>query len=220
MTWELDHVLFADSDPARVEESLVGFGLEFTLRRVHEGQGTANVCAVFDNAFFEVLFPHDTAQLQSDRVALLGLQERILWRETGACPFGVCFRSPGTTESGGDLPFATWEYAAPYLPEGMGLPIVTPGGRIEEPLVFLLGRTRAAGWAESRAHAGRHRVLTAVQIQRPADASGLSEGVRWFVEQGLLSVTEGPEYLLTMQWDGGREGGFHRLPDLPLAFCW
>src|SRR5687767_5815944 len=98
MTWELDHVLFADSDASGVEEALADFGLKFTVRRVHEGQGTANVCAVFGNAFFEVLFPDD-AQPQSNLVGPLGLQERILWRETGACPFGVCFRGAGSTES-------------------------------------------------------------------------------------------------------------------------
>jgi Glyoxalase-like domain len=91
MRWELAHVFIATPDRG-LEAVASAFGLTFTSRRVHQGQGTANSCAVFENAFFELLFPGTPEELESEVVRPLGLKERINWQTTGACPFGVCFR--------------------------------------------------------------------------------------------------------------------------------
>ena len=96
MSWELDHVFFASADADAAETELAAFGFAFTVRRAHQGQGTANACAVFENAFFELLRMREPAELDSDLVRPLGLAERIRWRETGACPFGLCFRPTDT----------------------------------------------------------------------------------------------------------------------------
>ena len=89
MSWEIDRVFFATADADSAERALTDFGLAFTERRVHSGQGTANACATFENAFFEILRPFDVQELGSGIVKPLGLEERIHWLETGACPFGV-----------------------------------------------------------------------------------------------------------------------------------
>lgn len=59
MSWELDHVFFATVDAGAVEAELTAFGFAFTVRRDHPGQGTANACAQFENAFVEILRPRD-----------------------------------------------------------------------------------------------------------------------------------------------------------------
>ena len=88
MNWELDHVFFATPDLAGVERALSDVGLRFSRHVVHEGQGTANACSVFQNAFFEVLGIHDVDELKSELVHPLALYERIHWADTGACPLG------------------------------------------------------------------------------------------------------------------------------------
>ena len=55
MPFELDHIFVATSDPEPLEWALADAGLAFTQRRIHGGQGTANACAVFENAFLEIL---------------------------------------------------------------------------------------------------------------------------------------------------------------------
>jgi hypothetical protein len=125
MDWQLDHVFLAVRDLAASEQLLSEFGMTFTQRGAHSGQGTINACAMFENAFFELLGPGDSAELQSDVVKPLGLKERIEWRGSGACPFGLCFRPSHAVLDVATLPFPTWAYAPPYLPAGDSLPIGT-----------------------------------------------------------------------------------------------
>lgn len=223
MSWTLDHVFFATSDPDDVEHALTKFGLTFTERRVHHGQGTANACASFENAYLEILRPHNLDELRSDLVKPLGLDERLRWRTTGACPFGLCFR-PGSEEDRSASSFERWEYAAPYLPSGTAMPIVTPAGCVEEPLVFVTTKLMRVGAQTTRSrslHQGARRTLTHVKVQRPASKRPVSAGVRWFVDHGLFSLEEGPGHSLELEWDHGREGQSHRIiGGVPIVVRW
>ena len=55
MSLELDHVFICVEEATAAERALADFGLQFGLRAVHGGQGTANACAFFDNAYLELL---------------------------------------------------------------------------------------------------------------------------------------------------------------------
>src|SRR5689334_1537572 len=110
MNWELDHVFFATPDIAGVERALSDTGLEFSRHVIHRGQGTANACAVFQNAYFELLGIHDIDELNSEIVQPLALHERIHWAETGACPFGVCYIALNGNLDVSRLPFESWYY--------------------------------------------------------------------------------------------------------------
>ena len=88
---------------------------------------------MFENAFLELLFPVEADEIVSDLVRPLRLDERTRWRETGACPFGICFRPHAPIPDQGVLPFETWPYRAAYLPAGASLPIVTPPDSLHEP---------------------------------------------------------------------------------------
>ena len=132
MTLSLDHVFICPENPHLAERVLSDFGLRFCHRGIHHGQGTANVCAFFDNAYLELLWRHNDEELQSEVVSPLGLWQRVRWRETGASPFGVAFRSEDS-----DVPVETWPYKAPFLPIGANIPVVTPRFKWREPMTFI-----------------------------------------------------------------------------------
>jgi hypothetical protein len=170
---------------------------------------------VFENAFFELLRPHALAELRSSAVQPLGLDERTRWRETGASPFGLCFR--GESRS---WPFETWQYRAAYLPAGTGIPIVTPRGLHSDPLVFLSSRAKRSTEGSPQ-HRGARRTLTRIAIERAACDTPVSAGVRWFAENGFLSLKDGPVPLLELEWDHGREGESRDFsPALPIRIRW
>src|SRR5438093_11692644 len=120
MALTFDHVLICSENPAEAERALADFGLQFSRRRIHRGQGTANACAFFDNAYLELLWRHDDDELQSEVVRPLGLWERAPSRETGAPPLGVASRSEH-----GDVPIDTSPYDARLLPQSTNIPTVT-----------------------------------------------------------------------------------------------
>jgi len=192
MSWELDHVFLTVPDLVRSERLLTEFGMSFTARVAHRGQGTINACAMFENAFFELLAAHDLAELESEVVKPLGLHQRIQWLGTGACPFGVCFGLSDGAIAGAALPFQTWPYAPPYVGAGASIPIVTPRGRSREPLLFLSTRPRASFRTAHTVHRGSLRTLTKICVTLPPLTEPISEGVRWFAQQGSFALKNGP----------------------------
>src|SRR5262245_65184714 len=111
MSLSLDHVFICPENPASAERVLADFGLQFSRRVIHLGQGTAGCYAFFDNAYLELLSRHDDDELQSEVVGPVGLWQRVRWRETGASPFGVAIRPENS-----EMPVETWPYEAPFLP--------------------------------------------------------------------------------------------------------
>jgi hypothetical protein len=134
----LDHVvLLCDAEAAGPTAVLRSHGLAESYRRVHPGQGTANVCFAFDNAFVELLWVTDRDALVTPEVAPIGLAARADWRRTGACPIGVAVRCAG------DLPFATWPYRAPFLPPGVAIDVAADSRDPAQPFVFRAPDARA-----------------------------------------------------------------------------
>src|SRR4051794_1439467 len=132
MSLSLDHVFICPVNPDAAERVLTEFGMQFSPHGIHRGQGTANVCAFFDNAYLELLWRHDDDDLQSEVVGPVGLWQRVRWMETGASPFGIAFR-PDDSE----VTVETWPYQAPFLQAGASIPIITPRFQWHEPLTFI-----------------------------------------------------------------------------------
>jgi len=93
MSLSLDHVFICPEDVSEAESALTRFGLQFGRRGFHRGQGTANACVFFDNAYLELLWGHDDNELRSEAVRQIALWERVRWRETGASPLGIALRA-------------------------------------------------------------------------------------------------------------------------------
>lgn len=215
MQWELDHVFLACPDRAVPQQVLADFGMTLVDGRVHRGQGTTNVCAFFENAFFELLLPIDDEELRSEVVAPLGLRERIFWQETGCCPFGICFRPSRPTST--PPPVEWWSYCPAYSPDGESIPIVTPRSSVFEPLVFLATGLRKRPIGSE--HFGARRTLTAVAVQYQPKHS-LSSGVQWFARNSSLSFVRGSRFHLEFVFDDARSGNLRDLDPLPVSVRW
>ena len=215
MSLELDHVFICVEEIATTERVLADFGIHFDPRTVHGGQGTANACAFFDNAYLELLSPHDERELRSPTVRPLALWDRIHWRRTGASPFGIALRTEKV-----DLSIKTWPYEAAFLPPGKSIPIVTAPNAADEPLVFLIPATLPGRLRSPQAHRGKHRRLTRVGVSGPR-VSPLSADVRRLCDREVLAVGRAPEHRIELDWDSGGSGGSHDFrPTLPLVLRW
>lgn len=221
MTLELDHVFVCPDDPVAAEACLTEMGLAFSRRGVHEGQGTANACAFFDNAYLELLWRHDDDDLRSDLVRPLALWERVRAHDTGASPFGIAFRTADGSPASDDLP--AWTYEAPYRPAGAGIPVLTPPHLPDEPLLFLSPGALAPASVASRMglvleHRGARRQLTRVRVTVPTAPSPELEAACGL---GGVELTMGTAHHLEVELDGGGAGEHHDArPVLPLGIRW
>ena len=214
MSLELDHVFVAttaDEAPGAIG-ALEAFGLQCGGRWVHRGQGTANACFFFQNAYLELLWLHDAREARSPAVAPLALDERLRWRETGACPFGVGVRGEA------DVPVETWSYAAPYA-GGMVMPIVTPPSTPREPLVFFSPAPRER---HSVPHAHRAPIaltggwplIAALELRGP---EWPTEGVAAVLARVGVTTADARAPLLTISLGNAGAGRVDARPRLPLV---
>lgn len=152
MALELDHVfVFVDADAARpggcAFDALAALGMVPSYERRHGGQGTANVCYVFDDAYLELLFVVDAAERDDPALARNGFAARSGWRETGSSPFGIAVR-------GGALPGETWPYRIAAFPPGLSIPVSADSDDPRLPFLFgSPGTARPDAWSDGRAGA-------------------------------------------------------------------
>jgi hypothetical protein len=181
---ELDHLFFLTTATAPELEALASLGLTPTYRRTHTGQGTANVCFAFSNAFLEVLWMTDARDAESPSVARLQLATRARWRSNGANPFGIAWRP---ASSGEKVEVATWPCHPPYLPADRAIDVALDSDDPRQPLLFTFpGSSAPSTWPAERRGAlqstgGYERlalqtlwlppdVLPGVALRRVADA--------------------------------------------------
>ena len=219
--FELDHVFVCVPDLEGSIKLLTDRGLECGVRSVHAGQGTADAVFFFDNAYLELLYAWDERELALPAARKLGLDRRLDWRKSGACPFGVAFRRTGPAQD--DEP-ETWDYAAPFLPGGATIPIITPAGLAREPLLFIATVSAPpASYAEERGiplrQGGRRRVLRGVRIDVLKEE--LSANARQMASTGLLEIhTAAADYRMELQFGGEPKTMLDFQPELPLSITW
>lgn len=184
---QLDHILVF-VDPAGPEPAaLAALGLRESFRRAHPGQGTANACYCFDNAYLELLWLTDSAEAGGTAAARLQLAARAGWRWSGASPFGIALRG-GTADT---PPFPAWDYRPPYLPEGQSIPVAVFSDDPSQPLVFRSpGDSRPDAWPAARWPGGSPGPRQA--------AAGLAEIVE--VTLGLPQGTDPALQAMTGGW--------------------
>lgn len=204
MTSDLDH-LFIFVDPAAPAiAALAQFGLAETYRRRHPGQGTENVCYRLDNAYLELLWVNDPAEIDGALVAPTGLGPRSRWRTAGTCPFGIALRHDA------DPPFATWPYRPPYLPPQIPeIAMAADSADARGPLFFVSPGGAAAG-QDFQPRLGWRRI-TGLALAGPHPGPALP-GLAWSVA---------PAWHATAEIDGGISGRQHDFgPALPLTLRW
>jgi hypothetical protein len=144
---ELDHIfIFIEPNGPEIGQ-LKALGLQETYRREHPGQGTANVCFAFENAFLELLWITDPIEAASAAITRTGLLARSQWRTDGTCPFGIAWR-------GGGEAIPTWSFEPPYLPAGVSIPVAIDGDDPYQPMMFTFpGTVPPVDWVPER-HGG------------------------------------------------------------------
>lgn len=202
MAFVLDH-LFVFGRPGDAAD-LARFGLTESYRRQHPGQGTGNACYRLDNAYLELLWVDDPAEIDSPLVAPTGLGPRSRWREAGTCPFGIALRGDGA------LPFATWSYRPPYLPPQIPEIAMAVGSEdAGKPLLFVSPGGAAPG-QDFQARLG-WKQITGVTLAGPQSTTALP---------GITQVPAA-DWHATLEIDGGVQGRRHDFsPALPLALHW
>ena len=223
MNCELDHVFVCVSVGGEEASALTAFGLNEGPPNVHPGQGTACRRFFFANSYLELVWVSDIDEVQAELIQATQLWERWKNRTNGACPFGLGFGSKGEYDSG--APFSTWEYRPPYLPTPLSLQIATSVGILTEPMLFYLpSQLRPRGNSGAKHSPMMHRValreLTRVELFGP-QMDALSPEITTVTRLGLVQLSQGPEYLAELGFDGesqGQQADFR--PSLPLVFRW
>ncbi|BBE74582.1 VOC family protein [Oharaeibacter diazotrophicus] len=206
MDLRLDHVfLFVELAEARpggaVHDRLAAAGLVPSYERRHHGQGTANVCWCFDDAYLELLFVVDPDEIAAPATARSRLAERARWRTTGASPVGIGLR-------GGALPLPTWEYRFEGLPPGLSIPVAAASDDVRRPFVFVSPGTRPpVEWTDG--HAGVRQVAAgwtgfAVEIDTGAAPAGDLEALVSAVPGVTLARRPAAPLNLVLTGPGGR----------------
>jgi Glyoxalase-like domain len=120
---ELDHLFLFVPSELCAREMMATAGLRVSYARVHKGQGTRNLCASLDDIFLELLWLDGSdISTESDKITLAARG-----RGEGS-PIGVSWR--------GECELDCVEYAAPFLPAGVTIPVARASLDPELPFVF------------------------------------------------------------------------------------
>lgn len=178
----LCHVFVFVSLGAPEAEALREAGMVESFRRRHPGQGTANSCWCFDNAYLELLWVENADELASTQIRRTGLAERADWRRTGAAPFGIGLR--------GKAPFPTFDFRAPYLPEGSVIPVALASGDARQPFMFRSpGELRPDQWTDGLAGERQQSAGLAEIVGLSLTLSAApSEALRRLEREGIVSL--------------------------------
>lgn len=221
-TYEFDHLFIFTAAGAPPVDRLVEFGLTEGAPNTHPGQGTACRRIFFHNGMVEFLWVRDPQEVQSELIAPTRLWERFQYQQTGYSPFGLCFRSVGL---GGKLPFETWAYRPPYLPDTLQIDVAQNASRPHEPMLFSIpfgGRPDRypAERQQPLNHPLGFREITGLRIGLPL-AGAKSTALQAIEQDGFVSFVNNEEHLAEVTFDrakAGRSVDFR--PALPLRFHW
>jgi hypothetical protein len=218
MASEFDHVFICVSVGGEEANALTAFGLTEGIPNTHPGQGTACRRFPFANSYLELLWVSNAEEAQSDTAQPTYLWKRWVQRGDGACPVGLGFRSREQHDVA--IPFKSWEYRPPYLPEPLCFHVATNADVLTEPMLFYLPIGLRGAKRPVPAHRAGLREVTRVEVVSP-QAHTLSPEMATVTETGLAGVRAGPEYFVELGFDGEARGQHTDFrPLLPLVFFW
>ena len=144
----------------------------------------------------ELLWVEDPAEARSSPTASTLLWERWSSRQSGACPFGIIARPANTGMT--TVPFPAREYQPQWLAPDLKIYLAQTG--VEEPMwLFMPFLHRINHEQRFVPHPNGAREITKLMLTTPAPRR--SSAAQALVENAVLSIREGPEYLLTIELD-------------------
>jgi len=202
---QLDHVFIFVDQKASAIMDLVSKGLAVSYRRDHVGQGTANACFVFDNAFLELLYLTSETDARLAPIERTKLWERSQWQAMHTCPYGIAWR-------GDDIGIATWPFMPPYLPQGVEIPVAIDSDDQNLPMMFTFPGSKAPkDWPDEKrrfpAHPGGWNSITQVELALPNWTLQSSAALKHMASciKPPLIVTRGDKYAMMVTL-GGPDG--------------
>jgi hypothetical protein len=215
---ELDHVFVTVTPGAPEMATLERAGFAEGGRNRHSGQGTASTGVFFENAYVEFLWLEDRNEAESGAVRRTRLAHRAA-RDGNALPFGFGFRF--AAESDPLIPFDTWEYRPPYLPEGAVIPTGKNSDQLAEPLLFVLPWKSGPGY-DCPTHPNGARRVTKVSLTI-GQVQDRSTEFAAFCALDLVDVIvdDGSAPLLEVELDDCIARGSQDMrPAVPLIILW
>jgi hypothetical protein len=224
MPAELDHIFVCASAGAEEESrALSTFGLSEGAPNTHPGQGTQCRRFFFRNAYLELLWVCDPAEVRSPGIQPIHLWDRWIGRGNMICPFGVGFRPK--MDGPNEAPFPAWAYRPSYLPHSWCFYVGTNSARMTEPMLFHLPFARRRDPNADRnpqvsEHAASLREMTRITLVCP-QVDCLSSAFEAVVKAGFLQLRAGNEHCLELGFDGEMKGQTKDFrPTLPVVFRW
>ena len=221
---ELDHVFIVVQPGAEAEvEALrsAGFSVD-TRRSKHDGQGTASVGVLFENAYLELIWRDPSVSIDPDHEnTSQWFDDAAAWRTSGHSPFGLGLRRrPGDTTP---LPVPVEREPAEWLEPGAAYELLRqPGDSLAADLFVVppisalpswIGRVREEDPAILE-HPGGGREITLVRLHGPPEQEPRAIVA---LQPGRLEMVRGPEPLLELHLDAGRQERVDLRPILPLV---
>ncbi|MBF6023338.1 VOC family protein [Lysobacter niastensis] len=202
--------------PERAALERAGLQVSDAINR-HDGQGTSSITFEFENGYLELIWPDASVALApgSER-AMEKVRERMAWRSSGRSPIGVA--AARTTQEA--LPLQGWTISPAWLRPGTAIEILTPRDDRVSPSLFVVPGYLAVSADASRA-VPRHplgvRKVTSVRVTTPPGYVPI-DAMRYYTSLGLVQTQPGPEWMLELTFDGGKQGAERDLrPELPLV---
>lgn len=225
---ELDHIFIFTQHAEQVASALQSFGLSEGTANVHPGQGTACRRFFFQNAYIELAWVINIAEIKNPVIERTKLWERSQHSLTHFCPFGLCFRTNQQPEQAVDLIFEDgWRYHSSYLPEGQFANIASNEDFPAEPMLFempffgLAPKDYPLEKKQSLTHATGFHQLTKVSFTLPAPINDFSMAFRKVLQEGAIQVSVGETYSATLEFDDGKQGELKDFnPLIPLRITW
>jgi hypothetical protein len=188
----------------------------------HEGQGTASVSVLFENAYLELLWVDRNVSVEAAQQEEFAFFERATdWLSNGTSPFGIGLRRTG--EAGTELGVPVRHYSTTWMRPGTSIELLRGAEEHTASDLFVVPFYMAASsWApqlvqrhpEWFAHPSGARRITRVIVHGSADQQPKS--LRTLEPEGVEFVA-GETPLLKIEFDGGVRGYTVDLrPRLPL----
>jgi len=216
-----DHasIMVSPGAPERAALEQAGLQISPDLNR-NEGQGTASIAMEFQNSYLELVWVDASVTVNpSAERAVQKFRNRVAWRTSGYCPFGVASRR--TTHDKLTLPFPTWSWSADWMPKGAEMVMLTPRDDTRSPALYIESRAvtdqakQATLAAKFHHPLGVHRI-TSVRLISPKSYQPIAP-LSYLQQQRIVNLGKGEQWLLELTFDGGKQKKSKDLrPDLPL----
>ncbi|MBO0932426.1 VOC family protein [Fibrella aquatilis] len=199
---DADHIFIFTDDNGKTADQLVEFGLTEGSNRVHVGQGTTNRKFYFDNFFLEILWVHDTNEIESEKIKPIGLWQRAEFKINNFSPFGLCIINTSETD---ELFENAFKYQPDYFPQGQTIDILKNENQSSLPWTF---RLPIKGQKKNNNEPTKHKngigLLTKTTFEHQESIK--AKFINFFEREQNIEFIKSDRTWLNLTFDNGKQG--------------